>query len=535
MDERFSHERLFSREDRRTDPTVWSEKSSTGMVASAHYLATAAGVEILEKGGNAIDAAIATSFALGVCEPAGSGLGGMTMMVIHLAAQGHTLALTGPCRVPRSATPESVSRANRYRGYPAVAVPSNVATLDYALRRYGTFSPADVLAPAIRLAEQGYPITALQHSNIAKCHNVLAKSRAAQLFLDDNGQPRPVGDWLRQPVLARTLRRLADEGFEDFYRGEIARLIVQDMQQNGGFICQDDLTDIPWPQEKPPLFGRFNNASVFTIGPPGGGLVLIEMLNLFTAMNGADFDPDSPAGVILLAGIIRQARRDRRKYRLRITADGLGQADKYMDMAYAHVAADIIRVEMASKGETSHVSIMDKFGNAVAMTQSIERSFGAAVATPGLGFLYNGFMRSFKMQNKRHPYYLRPGAVARSNAAPTLVLREGKPWAAIGSTGSERMASSIFEVLVRLRNHTPFEAVLAPRLHCTPEGLVLLEQDRFTPECITMLNNNGFSIQRLDPYDFAMGGLQLVVRKDDDFIGVGEPRRDGAAAGPRIK
>jgi gamma-glutamyltranspeptidase/glutathione hydrolase len=173
---------------------------------------------------------------------------------------------------------------------------------------------------------------------------------------------------------------------------------------------------------------------------------------------------------------------------------------------------------------------MDSQGNAVAMTQSIERSFGSCEITPELGFLYNGFLRSFKVVNQRHPHYLRPGAPARSNAAPTLVLRQGKPWAALGSTGSERLASGIFQVLLRLGRQGPFEAVHAPRLHATPEELVLLEADRFPAACLEALERHGFSLERLEPYSFRMGGLQLVVREDEAFRGVGEPRRDGAAA-----
>ena len=532
FDERFTHANMLSREDRRTDPSAWSDKSELGMIATSHYLASAAGVEMLEKGGNAVDAAVAASLALGVCEPAGSGLGGMTMMVIHHAVSNQTFALTGPCRAPHLATPEALQRVNRYRGYPAVAIPTNPATLDFALSRYGTLNTAEVLAPAIDIAEEGYPVTALQHRNAVQSREALAAGTAARLFLDSDARPFPPGTWFRQPELAQTLRRLADAGFQDFYQGDIARMIVNDMQRNNGFIGARDLADIPWPQEMTPVYGQFGDAHAFSLGPPGGGIALIEMLNLFNAMAGADFDPDSPEGVVLLAAIIRQARRDRRKYRLKIKADAVAEADEYLDADYARMAADIIHTELGSRGETSHVSVMDRYGNAVALTQSIERSFGAGVATEGLGFLYNGFLRAFKVKNKKHPYYLRPAAVARSNAAPTVLIKDGLPWVAIGNTGSERMASGIFEVLVRLRNQTPFVAVHAPRLHCTPEGIVLIEAERFSPACLTTLAEHGFSLQQLDPYSFKMGGLQLVVRETDGFVGVGEPRRDGTAAGP---
>ncbi|MFH1723497.1 MAG: gamma-glutamyltransferase [Elusimicrobiota bacterium] len=532
-EDRFSHQRMLFRADRRDDPSAWSDTSPEGMVATAHYLATQAGADVLERGGNAVDAAIAASLALAVCEPAGSGLGGMAMMVVHLARPGRTLALMGPCRAPRRATPELVSQGKRYRGHRAVAVPSHPATVDYALRHFGTLKPGDVLAPAIRIAEEGYPVTNLQHEIAVRYRKQLAEGAGAGLFLDAGGEPLAPGTWLRQPVLARTLRRLAEAGFRDFYEGEIASRMAADMTRNGGFLAADDLTDIPWPQEKPPLRGEFDGGEVFTLGPPGGGLALIEMLNLLGALAGPGFDPDSPEGVALLAGIIRQARRDRREYAMRIGAEDLGAAGDYAGLPYAGRTAGAVRRELGLGGETSHISVMDKYGNAVAMTQSIERSFGAAAVSPELGFLYNGFLRAFNVKKPGHPHYLRPGAPARSNASPTLVLKDGRPWAALGSTGSERTASGIFEVLVRLRRQPPFEAVLAPRLHCTPESEVLLEADRFPPEAVAALARKGFTVERLEPYAFAMGGLQLVVRQEGGFRGVGEPRRDGAAAGPR--
>ena len=141
-------------------------------------------------------------------------------------------------------------------------------------------------------------------------------------------------------------------------------------------------------------------------------------------------------------------------------------------------------------------------------------------------------MKGFKIQNKNHPHYLRAGAVARSNAAPTILFRNGNPVIAVGSTGSERMVSGIFETLVRLQSQTPFEAVSAPRLHCTPEGEVLIEADRFSQECIQKLKQTKFTITELEPWSFSVGGLQLVTYDGQIYTGVGEPRRDGAAAGP---
>jgi gamma-glutamyltranspeptidase/glutathione hydrolase len=175
---------------------------------------------------------------------------------------------------------------------------------------------------------------------------------------------------------------------------------------------------------------------------------------------------------------------------------------------------------------------MDRFGNAVALTQSIERVYGAKVATPSLGFLYNGFLKAFKVKDEKHPHYLRPGGLARSNASPTLVLRNGRPWAALGATGSERMASVISQVLLRLKDATPFEAVHAPRIHCTPEGFLQLERGRIADLVADALQQSGLTLQPLEDYSFRMGGVHLTIQEEGVFYGVAEPRRDGAAFGP---
>jgi gamma-glutamyltranspeptidase/glutathione hydrolase len=175
---------------------------------------------------------------------------------------------------------------------------------------------------------------------------------------------------------------------------------------------------------------------------------------------------------------------------------------------------------------------MDRWGNVVAQTQSIERFFGSKVATSELGFFYNGYMKTFKVKNRRHPFYLTEGAVARSNAAPAIVFQGGTPIAALGTTGSERLASGIFETLIRLRKGTPFDAVMAPRIHCTPEGEVLLEKDRFPEDAIRELEKCGFRITAYDPWGFSGGGLHLVTFDGKIFEGVADPRRDGMACGP---
>jgi gamma-glutamyltranspeptidase/glutathione hydrolase len=529
---RFPDATYLDRDARRDDPQLWSDSSARGMVVTAHYRATGAGVDILEAGGNAIDAAVAASLALAVCESAGSGLGGMAMMLLFDAARGKVVALEGPCRAPRRATPGAIASRRRYRGYAAVAVPSHVSVLQHAVERYGSLPARDLLGPAIGLADEGLLPTPVQRRLLEHYKEALRSGNAGHLFLDSTGEPAVLGSRFRQPHLAETLRRLAESGLDSFYRGAIAREIAADVEANGGFIRDDDLFEFPAPRESEALQTRLDDGQVLTMGPPAGGLALLQMLALERS-GGWDLDPDTHEGAIALASIIRRVRQDRRRYRSKMRADGPGEAAELLTARYAAAACAEIVAAIEGRGETSHLCVADRWGNVVSMTQSIERSFGAAVATPSLGFLYNGYLRAFKIQNTRHPHYLRPGAPARSNAAPTLVVRDGRIEAALGSTGSERMTSGIFQVLMRLRRQSPFAAVHAPRLHCTPEGEVLLESMRFPAGASTALENAGFSLTPLDAYAFQMGGLQLLVRDRDRFVGVSEPRRDGAAAGPR--
>jgi gamma-glutamyltranspeptidase/glutathione hydrolase len=517
-------DRMLDREDRRDDASLWSAVSEKGMVVSAHYRATAAGVEILAKGGNAVDAAVATSLALGVVEPAGSGLGGMAMMMIYHAASRRVFVLDGPCRAPLRAAPEAAAAAHRKSGYKAVAVPTHPAVLDYALRNYGTLTPAQVLEPAVQLAETGFPISPLQYRLFQEYIKGIKAGNIGPLFLGPGDTPLPVGAIMRQPVLACTLRRLGECGFTDFYTGEIGKRIVADMAEHGGFLCREDLADIPWPVEKEPLTRQVGEWQVHTLPPPGGGAALLQMLQLFLQLVPGDFDPDSPGAAVLFAAVIHRARLERKIYAMAKDAPDLAGKE------HANRVAGEIREQLFGEGETTHLCTMDSRGNLVSMTQSIERSFGAKVAARDLGFIYNGYMKAFKIKNQEHPHFLRPGAVARSNATPTIVMQGGMPCIAVGSTGSERLASGIFQVLVRLGSQSPFQAIAAPRLHCTPGRDVLIEIERFSPKILEALAQQGFHLVPRPAWSFSFGGLHLLLFDGKRMFGAAEPRRDGAAA-----
>ena len=509
--------------------------SRRGMVATAHHGATAAGVAALEAGGNAIDAAVAAALALGVCEPAASGLGGQTMMLVHLSGEGRTFALDGSSRAPNLATTGAFGnfRRERRRGHRATTVPSSPAVYAYALGRYGRLEVAEVLQPAIRLAAEGYQVSELQERLTRRELKYLrASPGAAALFLRQARLPYRAGSTFRQPVLAATLERLATAGLQDFYVGETAQAIVADMERSGGFIRADDLAQIPEPIERETVTGRFRASRVHTMPPPGAGRTLIEMMNIYQALPAELRDLDSPAGAVMLAEMIRQAFRDRQDRPFDPATYHQVDQKRMLSPRYARSVAERMRREFDGSGETTHLSVMDAEGNAVALTQSIENVYGACAASGELGFLYNNYLSAFEHHDIGHPYYLRPNAVPWASVAPTLLLRDGECHLAIGSPGSERIAPAVLQVLIRLGRLSPLAAVEAPRLHCSLEGVVSLEAPRFSSDVAEALVGRGFELDRREAYAFYLGCVQLVLRRDGEFVGVADPRRDGAAAGP---
>ncbi len=504
--------------------------SRYGMVSSQHYLATEAGVEMLARGGNATDAAVATALALGVCEPSASGLGGQTMMLIHLARTRKTIALDGSSRAPHRAIPDSLSKPERRRGYRACTVPTTPRTLAYALKRYGSLRWSEAIGPAIRLAEEGYEITQLQRALTTSQLRHLLEGTAGRFFLKKGTKLYRVGQRFRQPVLADTLRRLAKKGAKDFYTGGIAELIDQDMVRNEGLIRKDDLAQVHPPIERRPVACWFEGLRVMTFPPPGAGRTLIEMLNILSHLPRRYRNPDRPEAALMLARVMQQAYRDRRDRPFDPTYYAQISSKKMLSTEYASRIARRIRTQ----GETTHVSVMDRLGNAVGLTQSIERVYGSCCATGELGFLYNNYLMAFEHEDISHPYYLRPNAVPWASVAPTIVFRGRKPWLVIGSPGSERITASIFQVLLRLHRQTPLQAVDAPRLYCNLKGQVSVEASRMSDDIPILLEKNGFTVDVRDPYSFYLGCVQLVMCEGDSYVGVADPRRDGAAGGPRL-
>ena len=504
--------------------------SKRGVVTTAHWCASEAGARMMRSGGNAIDAAVAAAFALTVCEPAASGIGGQTKMLVHLADRRRTFALDGSSRAPHRTVPQTLTRAQQLRGWCATTVPSTPAALAYALEVYGTKKLAEVLAPAIELAQEGYPITPLQNRLTRRELEHLRAGSAGVVFLDHSREPRPVGSLFRQPVLARTLERLAQAGWQDFYLGEIAARIAAEMEARDGLIRLDDLAQIPMPIERRPVSGRFEGYRVFTFPPPGAGRLLLTILNFLSQFPSALRTVDTPQGALVLCEAIRQANQDRRDHPFEPNVYPQLDDKTLLSEEYARKFARRIRKRLRSSGETTHLSVMDGAGNVVALTQSIERVYGSFEVSE-LGFLYNNYMSAFVRNDIAHPHYLRPGAVPWASVAPTIVMRRSRPLVAMGSPGSERIASTIAQVLARLEHQSLLDAITAPRLHAGVTGEVRLEATRIRDDVPPFLEKHGFTTEALEPFSFALGCVQAVQRDGERIIGAADPRRDGAAVG----
>ncbi len=522
-----------------------------GMVATAAPEATEAGVSILKKGGNAVDAAVAAAFALGVCECQSSGLGGQTMMLIHI--DGKVIAIDGSSRAPSLAHVNAIYKQDRVRGYRATTVPSTLATLQYVHQRYGSLCWEEILEPAIHLAREGCVITPLQHRlqkrELGKFHSIQSKS-GAHYFLKD-GQPYQPGDIFRQADLAELMEKLSKKGVEEFYKGDIAKIIDADMRENGGLLRYDDLALIPWPIIRKSLKRRFRDLSVYTMPLPGAGRTLLFtllMLNHLPIETFKDMEHDYKK-IHLLVEIIRKAfleRFDRpfnpnfypqvvieekdmlrRKYARKSLRNILKNVDKA-------ILSSIVTEDEGSE-ETTHLSVMDRNGIAVSLTQSIERVYGCKAAAAGLGFLYNNYLMDFDYTMPHHPFYMRPNAVPWATVAPTFLFLGDHLWMALGSPGSERIISTLTQFLLHVvdRDFSIDKAVEAPRIHCSLGGRISLEAERFSPGLIDFLKNKGYRIDSLEPYAFYLGCIQAVLKRQtsNGFQGIADVRRDGTARG----
>jgi gamma-glutamyltranspeptidase/glutathione hydrolase len=518
------------------------------MVASAHPAATAVGVEILEKGGNAVDAAVAVAFALSVAEPNASGVGGGGFMVVKMAGA-EPVMIDYREAAPAGATPEyyyspgSDFSARTAQGPDAVGVPGLVAGAALALEKYGTMGLVEVLAPTIRLAREGVPVGPKLNAMIVDEMEKIAKFPAAAAIYLPEGLPLEAGSPLRNADLAATLERIAAEGPRAFYEGPVAEAIAAECRRLGGVLSVGDLKDYK-AKLRAPVKGTYRGWEIASAAPPtGGGTHLIELLNIVETFDVKALGRGSARLVHVLAEAMKMTFADK--------AANSGDPDffripvgTFTDKAYARKLAARIRegearfdyappsLVVPESESTSHLCVADEKGNVVALTQSINSFFGSGVVVPGTGILLNNHLADFDAE-AGGPNAIGPGKRPASSIAPTVVMRGGKPVLAIGTPGAARIVSALAQIIINIIDFGLGldEAIEAPRAHCLSKTLAL--EGRFPAEVVDALKAWGHPIKMYPDWDNYFGGAQAILIDTGKkmLYGAADSRRDGFAAG----
>jgi gamma-glutamyltranspeptidase / glutathione hydrolase len=509
--------------------------ASHGMVVSVHHSASDAGLEVLREGGNAVDAAVATGFALAVVHPAAGNLGGGGFLLLR-THDGKTTFIDYREKAPLAATetmyqdakgnvlPES-SMQSSVLGYRAIGTPGSVAGMVYAERKYGKLGLAKVIAPAIRLAAEGFVLTEEEADEL---HDEdLAKFADSRRIFQRNGSYLKVGETLRQPELARTLERIAANP-DDFYRGKMAQELVADLKKGGALLTLEDLAQYN-VVERRPIIGDFHDYTIISAPPPSsGGIVMLSALNILEGYDLAKLGDRSPQSLHLITEAWRRAFMDRAQYLGDPDFNSIPTAQlvakKYaaawraaIDAEKATPSADLKRPEgflpvppttaghYRESNDTTHYSVVDSEGNAVAVTTTLNNSFGSGVTSGTLGFLLNDEMDDFASKQGVPNMYgliqgpanaIAPGKRPLSAMTPTIVLENGKLRYVLGSPGGPRIITTVGNILLSVAEGglNVQEAVDAPRFHhqYLPDKLYL--EPGFSADTVAALSKMGYAM-----------------------------------------
>lgn len=516
--------------------------STQQVVATAFPEATRAGIAMLRQGGNAVDAALAAAWALSVCEPAGSGLGGQTSLLVH-CPDGRVLHISGHSYAPQSASRKKIDSAEQRYGRKASTIPSTPAVLEAAGQLLGRLSLREVMSPAVALADEGFPVTRLFRRQIQWVRDSLAQSPAAIDVFFSQGRLVKRGAVLRQPLLASTLRHLADYGAQDFYHGEMARDIAEDMERNGGLITATDLAGFSVAKPGTPFSASYRGHRVVSVGPPAGGPQLCLGLKILENYDMSDCSLDT--WYITQARIAQLVFSERE--RLAIRADEMPPSfhnwlvgeDRARELYETLQTEDrpALVVSAEGSGETTHLCAADGNGMVVSLTQSLQSLFGAKVMHPKLGFFYNNYLST--CPRTTHPNRLRSRAVPQTNASPTMVFDADAPPGTpprivLGAAGSRRITSSLLQVLSHMldRGDSLQAAIKAPRIHATVSGKVMLEKSLAQASLLDRLPRYFVRHEVKAKRSFAMGCVQALCRSNaNEWSGMADPRREGDALG----
>lgn len=540
--------------------TLWDEDGNltngdrdangkNGMVSTAKYEASQAGLEVLKAGGNAIDAAVAVAFALSVVEQNGSGIGGGGSMLIR-TEEGENVFIAFRGDAPSAASPDmwvvsngKVANKEERQGGKAVTIPGEVAGLLYAFDKYGSKNVTleEVMAPAINLAQNGFYVTPTLYHDIVAADEKMSRFEEFYNFLrKDNGELYQVGDLWKNEDLAKTLRIIAKEGRDGFYKGEVAEKIVEMTNKYGGILTLDDLANYE-PKVSRPVEGTYRGYKV--LSSQAGGTSIIEALNILENFDMASYGIDSEERIHLLSEAFKIVYADREEY----MADPFNQEVPIKGLTnkkYAKKLAEQINMDYSqnySSGDaidyehedTTHFSVADKAGNMVSITQTVNLEFGSGVVVDGYGFVLNDAMADFSPDPNSNNC-VKAGSEPLSSMSPTIILNEDDtPFLAIGTPGGSRIPCLLTEVISNIIDYElPLqEAINYPRIYDKPDtGLVF--EDTVDNDLISPLISKGHALSIYDGEPKHFGSVQAVMYEDNGTIlGGADERRDGKALG----
>jgi gamma-glutamyltranspeptidase/glutathione hydrolase len=537
------------------DPASAAEvEAERGMVVSAHRLASEVGVRVLQAGGNAVDAAVAVGYALAVVDPCCGNIGGGGFMTIHLA-DGRETFINFRETAPMAATAtmyldeegKQIDDVSRH-GYRAVAVPGTVMGLDRAATKYGRLPRAQLIAPAVALARDGFVLSRADTDILGARADRFAKDPgAAAIFLRPDGSHFEPGDRLVQHDLAATLELISEQGPAAFYNGPVAAAVAKASRENGGVLAAEDFAAYT-VTEAAPLGCSYRGYHIVSAPPPSsGGTTMCEILNILEGYDIGASGFRSARSVNLMVEAMRRGYRDRNAY-LGDPEFAANPLERLLSKDYAASLRDEIAHGNAQKAgaegaprekpETTHYSVADREGNAVAVTYTINGYFGAGVVAPGTGFFLNNEMDDFTVKPgapnlyglvQGEPNAIAPGKRPLSSMAPTLVERDGKVVLVLGSPGGSRIITTVLETIMNIIDHgmAAQEAVDAPRLHhqAQPED-VYFERSSLSPEVVTQLAEMGYKLVEQRPW----GAVELIEIANRRLRGASDSRVPAGAA-----
>jgi len=499
-------------------------RARKAMVATQEPLATDVGVDVLRKGGNAVDAAVAVAFALAATLPAAGNIGGGGFLLARFA-DGSTTFLDFRERAPGAASrdmyldKEGNPTRDSVEGWRAAAVPGTVRGLDHVHRKFGRLPWAKLMAPAIRLAREGFPVSYRLEKSLRSSARLLEQfPESRRIFLKD-GRFFETGEILRQPQLARTLSRIARHGARDFYEGETARMLDEQMRRHGGLITLGDLNSYEVVERKP-LAGHYKGFDIVTAPPPSsGGIGILQMLGMLEGSGYERHGFGSAAAIHYAAETMRRFYADRSEYLgdpdfRRVPVAGL-LARPYIAGRRASIDPDRATPSEEVRGgqpgteestETTHFSIVDGEGNAVALTYTINGGYGSGVTAPELGFLLNNEMDDFSVK-PGHPNMfgliggdanaIQPRKRPLSSMTPTIVVRGGKLYMVTGAPGGSRIITGVLQVILNVVDFgmNIQEAIDAPRFHHQWQPDKLQMEKGFSPDTAALLKRRGHAIE----------------------------------------